>query len=73
MPIPDPDSSPEPYSILQGPSAEEQLAWELQEAMAEARSHQRMAAQLRYTEKHAGRRTDRQKRPTQVRWVSCNL
>lgn len=70
--IPDPASSPEPYSNSQGPSAEEQLAWELQEAMAEARSHQRMAAQHRYTEKPAGRRTDGQKRPSQVKQCSFN-
>ena len=34
---------------VQGPSAEEQLAEELQEAIAEARSHQRMAAQQPHT------------------------
>lgn len=44
---------------LQGPSAEEQLASELQEAIAEARSHQKLAAQPT--------RTHRQTRPHLVR------
>ncbi|KAL3158544.1 hypothetical protein ABBQ38_010765 [Trebouxia sp. C0009 RCD-2024] len=40
--------------LQHGPSAEEQLAEELQEAMAEARSHQKMAAQQPHTHSQTG-------------------